>query len=223
MKAHEHFGDRGGKIGLHGEARAAPVAGRTEAPQLVQDVIALLLTPLPHQLHERLAAEVVARLALRAQRLLHRVLRGDAGVIGAGLPERLETAQPTEADHHVLERVVEDVAHVQDAGHVGGRDHDRERGLLRVGSGAEGFGAFPRLVDAGLGGPGVIGLGHVGACHNVSADPRGASRRCQWSRTGSRIRLPVRGSKRLWAQVGRARARSVRQTGRSRGKAMRGA
>ena len=38
---------------------------------------------------ERLAAEVVAMLhhAFLAQRFLHDVLRGDAGVIGAGQPE----------------------------------------------------------------------------------------------------------------------------------------
>jgi hypothetical protein len=60
-------------------------------------------------------------------------LRGDARMVGARLPERVEAAHPVPAGQHVLQRVVEGMAHMQDAGHVGRRDHDRER--LGPGSG----------------------------------------------------------------------------------------
>jgi hypothetical protein len=51
-------------------------------------------------------------------------LRGDAGVIGAGLPQHVAAVHPLIAAQHVLQRVVERVAHVQVAGDVGRRDDD---------------------------------------------------------------------------------------------------
>jgi hypothetical protein len=51
---------------------------------------------------------------------LHDHLRGDARMVGARLPERVEAAHPVPADQHVLQRVVEGVAHMQDAVTLGG-------------------------------------------------------------------------------------------------------
>ena len=48
-----------------------------------------LVLPLPDPLDERLAAEVVAGLALLGQLALDDVLGGDAGVVHAGQPQRL--------------------------------------------------------------------------------------------------------------------------------------
>jgi hypothetical protein len=62
-------------------------------------------------------------------------------------------AHPVPAHEDILQRVVEGVAHMQAAGHVGRRDHDRE-GLgarLRIGPGGKGPGLFPRLVKPRLG------------------------------------------------------------------------
>ena len=56
-------------------------------------------------------------------------LGGDAGVVGAGLPEHVLAAHALEADQDVLERVVERVADVERAGDVGRRDDDRDRAL----------------------------------------------------------------------------------------------
>ncbi len=87
------------------------------------------------------------------QLALHHHLRGDAGMVGAGLPERVVAAHPVPAGQDVLQRVVEGVAHVQAAGDVRRRDEDGE-GLgpgLRVGAGAEGLRVVPCLGDAGLG------------------------------------------------------------------------
>ncbi len=70
---------------------------------------------------------VPAELLFLQQPPLDDRLRGDAGVIGAGHPERLEALHPFLADEDVLERVVQSVAEVQRAGHVRRRDDDRVR------------------------------------------------------------------------------------------------
>ena len=64
----------------------------------------------------------------------HHGLRGDAGVVGAGHPQGVVALHAPPADQHVLQRVVEGVAHVQGAGHVRRRDDDGVR--LRAGSGS---------------------------------------------------------------------------------------
>ena len=72
----------------------------------------------------------------RRRRLDHG-LRGDAGVIGAGHPQGVVALHAPPADQHVLQRVVEGVAHVQGAGHVRRRDDDGERLAARVGPAVE--------------------------------------------------------------------------------------
>jgi hypothetical protein len=52
-------------------------------------MVAGLFLPLPHLLHEGVAAQVVARLVLACQLPFHHHLGGDAGVVGARLPQGL--------------------------------------------------------------------------------------------------------------------------------------
>ena len=61
-------------------------------------------------------------------------LGGDAGMVGAGLPQHVLAAHALEAAQHVLQRVVERMAHMQRAGHVGRRNHD----AVGLGAGALG-------------------------------------------------------------------------------------
>ena len=65
---------------------------------------AALAPPLPDALDERLAPEVVARLAFARELRSTTSLRGDAGVVGPRLPERVEPAHAVPADERVLER-----------------------------------------------------------------------------------------------------------------------
>jgi hypothetical protein len=53
-------------------------------------------------------------------------LRGDAGVVGARLPQRVPAAHAVVAGERVHDRLVEAVAHVQRAGDVGRRQQDAE-------------------------------------------------------------------------------------------------
>ena len=87
----------------------------------------VVVEPAPRPLEERVAADLLPRRPLGDQLLLDDVLRRDAGVVVAGLPERVEAAHPVPADQHVLDRAVERVAHVQLAGHVRRRHADHER------------------------------------------------------------------------------------------------
>jgi hypothetical protein len=73
------------------------------------------------------AAEVAPVLLPLHQLPLDHHLGGDAGMVGAGLPQHVAAAHALEAAEDVLQRVVERVAHVERARHVRRRDHDGER------------------------------------------------------------------------------------------------
>ena len=68
---------------------------------------------------------VCAGLCLRTgEQPLDDHLGGDAGVVGAGLPERVAALHPPPADQRVLDGERQRVAHMQAAGDVRRRDHD---------------------------------------------------------------------------------------------------
>ena len=77
-------------------------------------------------------ADVAAVLAFRRQLALDHHLGRDAGVVGAGQPQRDKAAHAMPADDDVHLRLVEHVAHVQAAGHIGRRQDQREYRLLLV-------------------------------------------------------------------------------------------
>ena len=146
----------------HGEGLARPVAGGAEALQLPDDGAARLDLLLPDAVQKRLAAHLAAGgFALGGHLAFGHHLRGDACVVRAGLPERVKAAHPVPAHQDILKRVVEGMAHVQAAGHIGRRDHDAER-LVPAGIGASGKSVrfFPFRGDPRLGLGGVKGLFH---------------------------------------------------------------
>ncbi len=121
VQADEHFAHGVRKIVVHGEVFAVPVDGGAEALHLVEDGAAVKLLPLPNALDKFLAAHVAALLAFFFQLLLDHHLCGDAGVIGAGQPERDEAAHAMPAHDDVHLRLVEHVAHVQAPRDIGRR------------------------------------------------------------------------------------------------------
>ena len=136
------------------EARALPVAAAAQFAELAEDALLVLVLPLPDAAHQFLAAEVVARLLLLvAEAALHHGLRGDAGVVGAGHPQGVVALHAPPADQHVLQRVVEGVAHVQGAGHVRRRDDDAERLAVGVGLGCGSSRARSRTAASAAGLP----------------------------------------------------------------------
>ena len=136
---------------VHREALARVVERAAEPPELAHDRAACRLEPLPRALDERLAPDVVAREPLLRERLLDDVLRRDARVVVARLPERVEAAHPVPADEHVLDRAVQRVADVQLAGDVRRRHADDVRVVAaRTGAGRVEALGLPRLLPARL-------------------------------------------------------------------------
>jgi hypothetical protein len=174
----EHDPDSPGAAVVHRETLTAPVTRRAHLPHLLGDAAALLRLPLPHPLDERLAADLVAIEALFGELPFDDVLRGDPGVVGAGEPEGGVPLHALAADRGVDQRVLEGVAHVQRAGHVGRRNHDAERLAALVDLGPEGSRLFPERVPASLDGLGVVGLRHLGdgRVHHCRRSVRGRAR-----------------------------------------------
>ncbi len=189
VEGDKHPAHRRREAAIHREALAAPIGGRPEAAQLPGDRAARLRLPLPDPLDELLAAEVVLVDLSLGELVGDDDLGGDPGVIGAGLPQCIAPAHPLEANEDVLQRKGQRMAHVQAAGHVRRRHHDRVGPLLARWIGGETAGALPRLVLASFHRAGAIGF--VQHCRTVPqstilpALPRGRSHRA-----GGRARAP---------------------------------
>ena len=156
---------------VHGEALAAPVARGAEPAQLAGDGAAGIGLPLPDLgrgtasrfssflLPSSGSAPSTARPMPSCFEIAHHDhLGGDAGVVGAGLPQHVVALHAAPADQHVLQRVVERVAHVQAARDVGRRDDDAVRRLGRLRMRLERAGLLPLRVEAGFDLLGVVGL-----------------------------------------------------------------
>src|SRR5262249_62320247 len=129
-------------------AFARVVEGAAEPAELSHDHAPGALEPCPGPFEKRLAADLLARAALRDQLLLDDVLGRDAGMVVPGLPERVEAPHAMPADEAVLHRAVERVAHVELTRDVGRRDADHEcLGQLRAG-GLRSAGAGTGAVEA---------------------------------------------------------------------------
>jgi hypothetical protein len=140
-----------------------PVHRGAHPPQLASDGAAGFRLPSPHPFDERVATQVVAGSALAGQLPLDHHLGGDAGVIGAGLPQAVMTLHPVIAGQRVHDGVLEGVAHVQGAGDVRRRDHDAVGRALAAGGEIVSF--FPEGVPALLDRVRFVGLIH--GCHRL--------------------------------------------------------
>jgi len=156
--------------------------------------MAVAFLPGPAQLQEPLAPQVVAgerpvvvgegeadllqqvvELA-PLERPLDQHVDGDAGVVRAGEPARLEAVHPLVADHHVLNRVVEGVAHVQLSGDVRRRDHDRVGLLGGVDPPVEVASLLPEAVPTPLHALRVVGFRQLHALPLLPLLPLASSR-----------------------------------------------
>ena len=166
----------GGRVAVvHREALARVVHRRAQALVLLDDRGARRLLPLPDPLDECLPPQVVARDAIRGQLALDDHLRGDAGVVGTGLPEDVAALHATPADQQILHRAVERVAHVQRAGHVRWRQLDAVRLARRRRVGREEVGLLPIGEDPTLDLGGLVAGAFLELCaaiHCGSSVPR---------------------------------------------------
>ena len=144
---------------IHGKAAAIPVAGHAERLLLLDDAVAVLLFPRPDALQKCITAEIVAGQTLfLAQHLLDLDLRGDAGVIRAGHPERGIALHALIAREDVLQRRVERVAHVQLTRNIRGRHYNGKRLFVRIGFAGKIAAAHPHVINLLLDLFGVVDL-----------------------------------------------------------------
>ena len=169
VQAHEGLGHRLAQPFVHGEALARPVHAAAHAAHLAGDVAAGFGLPLPDLVDECLAAQVVPRLPLGHELAFHHHLRGNAGVVGAGLPQGVVAPHAVVAGQRIHDGVLEGVAHVQAARHIRRRDDNAVVVAVGVDLGVEMAGLFPALVPAGFDLGGVVGFVHIGSsrlrCH----------------------------------------------------------
>ncbi len=161
MEVDEHLADGGAQPLVHGETLARPVGGGAEALQLIDDGAAAFGLPFPDARQELLAAHFAPTELLPFHQLaLDDHLGGDAGVVGARLPQGVAALHTVIADQDVLERVVERVPDMERPRDVGGRDDDGEAVGARPGPcpGLETARLLPGVVDAALDRGGIIGL-----------------------------------------------------------------
>ena len=132
-QAEEPLADGPGTLVVEREAGSLPIAATAHLSKLAEDAGLVLVLPFPDALHQPFAAQVVAGfLFFFEQPPLDDGLRGDAGVVGAGHPQRVVALHPLHANEDVLQRVVERVAEVEGAGDVRRRNDDAVDGPLVV-------------------------------------------------------------------------------------------
>ena len=118
---------------VHGETLALPIVGATQRFHLFDDGGAILVLPTIDALDKCFAAQRFARQVLAAQQRLNFDLRGDAGVIGAGHHQSRLALHAMEAGQAIVNRVLQGVAQMQNAGHVGRRNRHHKRSLAVFG------------------------------------------------------------------------------------------
>ena len=210
VQPHEGFGDHLGQLVVHGEVFAAPVHRGAHAAHLAGDGVARVLLPLPHTGDEVLPAQVVAALFLLLQLALDHDLRGDAGVVGARDPRRVEALHAVVARQAVHDGLVERVPHVQRAGYVGRRQLNGEVLAARGGLGAglaraaktcaPQAGRLPRGAPRGLDGGGLEGFGQGGQARlrkrfrhvDGRTKPQEGARAPVWAQRAKPMILPAR-------------------------------
>ena len=178
----ERLAHRDGEPLVHGEVLALPIDRGAQPLHLAENRAAVVAPPLPHALDEGLAAHLLAGRAFAHDLALHQHLRGDAGVVGARHPQHPVAAHAAPANQDVALRVLEHVAHVQVAGHIGRRQQNRKGGLavrsaafirrLGVRLGEELL-AHPVFGPVIFNGGRVVGFGQVvrhGGCHRAPMD-----------------------------------------------------
>ena len=118
MQPDKHLAHRARKVLVHGEILAAPIHRRAQPPHLFLDSAAIMPLPLPHPLDKLFASQFGALLAFGGQLPLHHHLRGNAGVVSPGKPQRSVAphAMPAHDDVHL--RLVQHVPHVQPPGNI---------------------------------------------------------------------------------------------------------
>ena len=150
---------RSGVVGIHGEVRIGEVDRAAHALDLLDNVPAVLVSPIPAGVDELLTADLAAGDSLGRELFVHLRLRGDARMVGAQDPAGGDAAHAVHADDGVLDGIVERMAHMKLASHV--RRRNRHRAIAHAGVAAIVVASEPFIEHALLDGFCVVILRHV--------------------------------------------------------------
>src|SRR5205085_1202491 len=145
VKPHEDFADGAREALIEREAFAGPIAARPKPDHLPLNGVAGFGLPLPNALFEFFTPKIAAVQALFGEFALHHHLGSDPGVIGSRQPQRIVAAHAVPADGDIDFGVLQHVTDVKHAGHIGGRNDEREYAAAGLGRGAENAGINPPL------------------------------------------------------------------------------
>ena len=112
---------------VHREGGAIPIAGGTQLAKLLENDATVLFCPVPGVAQEFFASEVTFADALLCQLVDDFGFRRDRGVIRPGNPASILTFHAGTTHENILNRVVQNMSHVQNAGNIGGRNDNRVR------------------------------------------------------------------------------------------------
>jgi len=88
------------------------------------------MLPFPDLFHQLFPAQVMTGEAIFGDVFFHHVLGGDTGMVHSRKPQGGASHHALIADCHILKGVVEHVADMQNAGHVGRGDQNGKGGLV---------------------------------------------------------------------------------------------
>ena len=168
IQVNKDFLYRTGTALVHREALSAPVAGRAQFLELLNDAVAVLVLPRPYALQELLTAEIIAGQSLfLAQVFLYLNLRCNTGVVRARHPQCRVALHALSTDQNILQSLVKRMTHVQLSGNIWGRNNNGKRLFLLVYLRIEISVLFPLLIQSFLCETGIIRLWQF-VCHRNS-------------------------------------------------------
>ena len=115
---------------VHREGGAIPIARSTELTKLLENDAAVLFCPIPGVGKELFARQITLANALFRQFIDHFGFSRDRSVVSAGHPASILAFHASTTHENILNRVVQNMSHVQNTSNIGGRNDNRVRPAL---------------------------------------------------------------------------------------------
>ena len=128
---------------VHRKTFTLPIAGNAELAELPNDSDAVLFAPLPYTFDEFFSSKIVPVLAFFGERFFNCILRSDACMVGPGNPARFESGHPFPANEYILQRIIQNMSHRQNAGNIRRRNDDCKRDFVLIDLAVEKVIRFP--------------------------------------------------------------------------------
>ena len=131
IERNEYFADGTRAYIVHGKPFTAPIAGRTEASDLLFNTAAVFFFPRPNAFQKFFTPYIITCFPFFFSKLFfHLDLRCDPRMIRTGDPDHVIAFHPFKTHEDILERIVERMAHMKLTRYIG-RGHDDAEGLTR--------------------------------------------------------------------------------------------